>query len=1081
MPFIAKSSIDNLFSQIEIEDVVGHYVDLKKKGNLLEACCPFHDEKTPSFVVNPAKGIFKCFGCGKGGNAFQFVQLYDKLSTYDTYERLAQILNVKLEYREDDREYKETREREMSMLEITKFVEGHYKKRLTENPEAMHELAIRNVELDDIEKWHLGYANNKNEITDYLTEFGKIADGMKLDLVRMNNGRHYDFFRNRIIIPILDKNANVVGFGGKSMNGEKPKYLNSAESDLYNKSKVLFGLFQHQEAIRKRRKAYLNEGYFDVISMSRAGLTHTVATCGTAFNDEQAKLLKKHTHCIVIFYDADNAGKKAAINAMNMALKHGFQTLIVTDMPDGMDPDDLVRYVEENYDYFNRNSRFGIDREEYFKEFEAYIEDNTVDALTYFAKEIYEAASNSYEKGNAIARIAESISFIANLTTKQEYIKEICDLLSINKTVLKKEVEKIENSRIEHLKKTNPEKAKNESGPQTEEAQDDFRKYGFWADDRQAFFGYHFATKDGKVKVSNFLLESLYLIHSHTDSKRIFKIKNDNNVERIMELPIDAMTGLSKFQTNVEKLGKFIFEGSQAQVNKLKHKLYDQEKACYEIKNLGWHKAKFWAFANGIYFDGEFQDIDNHGVVIHNDVNFFIPALSQIYSKEDASFKNDKKFIHIKKSKVKFDKWANLYAQVYNYGDHYNGDITILFACAAVFRDVVFPTLGNSFPLLFLFGPPGTGKNQLAYGALHLFGIPQDLVNLNSNTKAGVTKRMAEYSNSIVFLDEFNNALEDGTIQFLKSVFDGQSRTKSEMTADDKTTSTPIRSSAIVAGQEKPISSGGALFSRCIFLQFSEREFNKEIYHELDALQKTGITSVLLEIIKQRGMVECEFKEQFELALKTLHRLIDAHNVQRKAQKQESLKVMDRLMNSYAAVLAIYNVLKCELSFPFKQEEIEVRLFHHMKRQSGMITKSNDVSIFWEYIQALFYSNGPNRLEDGKHFKIALKNIKSTTYTVLYLQLSSVHMLYQKEYRQSTGKPAMDRSSLQDYLKNSSEFLGVEGATRFKNEHGESTVNSSYMFDYDKLSKFINLVKTREEKEDGKTDDNGNNDLTKFF
>jgi len=139
-----------------------------------------------------------------------------------------------------------------------------------------------------------------------------------------------------------------------------------------------------------------------------------------------------------------------------------------------------------------------------------------------------------------------------------------------------------------------------------------------------------------------------------------------------------------------------------------------------------------------------------------------------------------------------------------------------------------------------------------------------------------------------------------------------------------------------------------------------------------------------------------------------------------------------------------------------------------MKKQSGMITKSNDVSVFWEYIQSLFYTNGTNRIEEGKHFKISDKKIEETTYTVLYLQFSSVHMLYQKEYRQATGKPAMDKSSLQDYLKNTAEFLGVAQSVRFTTDGGDSIVNSAYMFDYDKLSKFITLIKTKEDSEDNK-------------
>jgi len=1057
MAYISNSTIDKIFAEIDIIDVVGHYVDLKKKGNTFEACCPFHDEKTPSFTVNPSKGLYKCFGCGEGGNTFQFVQRYEKLTNAETYLKLAEILNIKVEYREDDKEFKEKREKEISALEILKVAADYYHKNLNHHSEAVAELTQRNVTTHDISKWQLGYADGSNYIATSMKELGKLNDALSLNIIKQNGNSTYDYFRNRITIPIYDVKGNTIAFGAKGLNGEKPKYINSTESDLYSKSATLFGLFQNNEAIKKQRKVYLTEGYFDVISLSRIGLNNSVATCGTALTDEQVKLLKKYTQNVILFYDGDDAGKRASWKALSILLKYGIYTSIVTKVTEGFDPDDMVRSLEKNTPFTEeRNYDY------YANEFKEWVEENTEDALITLSTQLYINAENAYEKGEAIAKIAETVSYIANITTKQEYIKELSTLLDINKTTFKKEIEKFETERIIQINKKYPEKASNEAGPQTEDAQEDYRKYGFWADDREAYFGYHFTTKDGRVKVSNFLLESLYLIHSNKDSKRIYKIKNDNNIERIMELPIDAMTGLSKFQANIEKLGKFIFEGTQAQVNRLKHKLYEQEKTCYEIKNLGWHKNNFWAFANGIFFDTNFLEIDKHGIVSHNDINYFIPAMSQIYSGDDASYKNDKKFLHLKKGKNKFEVWAKLYTKVYDFGEHNNGTISILFTCAAVFRDVIFQELGNSFPILFLFGPPGTGKNQLAYSILNLFGQPQDQVNLNSNTKAGLTKRMAEFSNAIIFLDEYHNALEDGTHQFLKSVSDGQSRTKSEMTSDEKTTSTPIRSSAIVAGQEKPISSGGALFSRCVYLQFQERPFNKEKYIELLDIQKKGITNILLEIINNRNIIEKEFKNTFDLANKKMHALIDAFNISRRERKQGVLKVMDRIHNSYSALLAIYYCLQNNLTFPFGKEEVEIILFDAMKRQSDMVSKSNDVSIFWEYIQSLFYSNSTNKLEEGKHFKIADKRIGDNIHQVLYLQFSSVHMLYQKEYRQSTGKPAMDKSSLQDYLKNSNEFLGVESSTRFRDDFGNSTINSSYLFDYEKLSKYINLIKIKE-------------------
>lgn len=1045
---ISNKSIETIFAEIDIEEIISQYISLEQKGNTLWGCCPFHEEKSASFAVNKGKGLFKCFGCGESGNAFQFVQKFNKLSSYETFVELAKLMQINLEFVEEDKDQKEKRAKMNNLYDINKYAADYYHKALLINQDALQILSYRNVNINDIKSWNLGFCDRSNPIANVLKENGQSTEGKSIGIIRENNGSTYDAYYNRITIPIIDIKGNVVGFGAK---GGEPKYLNSSDSDIYNKGNTLFGLFQNQESIRKKRKAYITEGYFDVISISRAGLNNTVASCGTAFTDGQAKLLKKHTSTAILFYDNDNAGITAAKKTLEILLRFSFNVQIVINIPANFDPDDYVRDFEANFENATENYNILNDR----------INENTVDALTYISEQIYNANDSAFEKGEAINEIAKLISDIPNITTKSEYIKEVSKALKINRSDLKKEVENIDKNKIKTLDTKTKFEITDDYGPTTEDAMLDFRKYGFWADERFQYFGYHFGTKDGPKKVSNFILDSLYLIatnnNNSNDASRIFKIQNELNIQRIIELPIDALTSLSKFQTNVEKLGKFIFEGSQTQINRLKHKLYSEEKHCIKIRNLGWQKPGFWAFGNGIFTD-EFQDIDTHGIVLHKDQFYFIPVLSTIYQNDDDYLKNDKKFVHKKTSKIKFKEWSKLYTEVYNYGSHFNGTLAILYLCAALFRDVIYKENGNFFPLLFLFGPPGTGKNQFTYSILNVFGTPQDLVNLNSTTKAGITKRMAEYYNSLIFLDEYNNSLPDDVIQFLKSVADGTSRTKSEITTDDKTTSTSVRSSAIVAGQEKPISSGGALFSRCVFLQFKERNFDHKKYNSLiEEERKNGITSILLEIIQYRHHVEIEFKKQFESARKKMETLISNYNNEQSKLHRAKVKFMDRIINSYSVLLGVFYTLKTELRFPFQQEDIEPILFGHMLEQNRMVNTTNDVAIFWEYLQSLVMSIGLNRIEEGKHFKFKNEIINEENIVVLYLQFSSVYPLYQKEYRQTENKPAIDKSSMTDYLKNSEEYLGYKASTSF-NRDGKRFDNSAMMFNYTKLSKKINLI-----------------------
>lgn len=1033
MRYINQKSIDSLINAIDIEDVVSRYVDLKKKGNNLVGNCPFHDEKTGSFSVSPSKGIYKCFGCGEAGNAYSFVKKIDKLESYETFIRLAELTNFTLEYIEgESRDYKEKQENTKSLHEINQFASDFYHKNLLSNSEKIVHLAQRNVTITDIKYWQLGYADNKKTLCTILKENGNLSKSNLLGITTVNNGTTYETFYNRITIPIIDKKGNILGFGGK---GEKPKYLNSSDSDIYHKDNILFGLWNAQESIRKQNKAILCEGYFDVISLHRAGITNAVASCGTAFTEGQAKLLKKHTSTAVLFYDNDKAGNKATEKALHILLQMSFRVLIVENNIPEADPDDIVQFFEKN------NSPYELIQKHI---------DNAVDALAFLSEKIYANCDNIHQRGEAVDRIALLISAIGYQVTKEEYIKKISQSIGVSKATLKASVEKHEKDKVEFLKK---EIVKNNEstavGPSTDESRNDFYMYGFWADDRKKNFGYWFSTKEGNKCISNFLMESLFLIKNFDNSKRIFRIKNKFNVEKIVEIPIEAMTGLSKFQATVEKHGNFIWEGSQSQVNKLKYKLYSEEKFCNQIRNLGWQKEGFWAFANGIFHNGEFFDIDKYGIANHDDTYYFLPALSEIFSGDETSYQNDKKFIHIKKSSLTLKEYGKLFLEVFN-EDRFtvNGTIALLYAIGAVFRDVVYKDMQNSFPILFLFGPPGTGKNQLAYGLLNLFGTPQDLLNLSNNTKASLSKKMAEFSNALVFLDEYKNGLNDDVVQFLKSLYDGRGRTKSEMTTEDRTITTKVNSAAIIAGQEKPVNDI-ALFTRTIFLSFKEREFNRGVYELLFNKIKEGATSILLELLQERKNVEAKFKIVFENTVVKLNQSLNDLNESKRKNKLEKIRVNDRVLNSYGYLLTILELFKNKLDF--MDEHVYIQLFTAMTTQSIMIEKSNDTSTFWDYVQSMYYSGV---IREGSHYRFDNDNGKS----VIQINYPVIHNLYQKEHRQTSGKPGMDKSSLLDYLSNSAEYIGFKSSIRFLDDFGNSRTTSAHCFNYDLLSDRINLM-----------------------
>lgn len=334
---------------VDITTVVAHYIQLDKHN---KACCPIHNESSPSFTVTPKKNIFKCFGCGAGGDGIRFVQLVDRVDFMEAVERIAAIATVALEEErvwtpEDRDKHQKAREERKSMLQLLMEAHELYKEALSENDTVLSLLTNgRQWERDLIKEWGIGFAPDYSRtLSDKYSNSGLLPVAAAAGLVRDKESRHYDVYRNRIIFPIHNERGDLISFGGRIVKDEDKKYgkyINGHAGPLYDKSAVLFGLHKAEKSIRETGHAILVEGYADVISMHRANATNTVATCGTALTDMQARLLKKYTDKIMIIRDGDSAGQKATEKDINLLLKHSFQ-LDVLPLEEGMDPDDLAR------------------------------------------------------------------------------------------------------------------------------------------------------------------------------------------------------------------------------------------------------------------------------------------------------------------------------------------------------------------------------------------------------------------------------------------------------------------------------------------------------------------------------------------------------------------------------------------------------------------------------------------------------------------------------------------------------------------------------------------------------------------
>lgn len=429
---INPNTIQSIFETARIEEVVGDFVTLKKRGANYLGLCPFHNEKTPSFSVSPSKGIFKCFGCGKAGNSVGFIMEHEHYSYPEALRYIAKKYGVEIEEEEVTPEMQQQLDEKESMLAVNTFVSQYFVSNLTENEEGravgLSYLKERDFRESIIKKFELGYTidnwedYSKHAIANGYTKETLVGTGLSIE----KDDKLLDRFRGRIIFPIHNLTGRVIGFGGRILSTEKSKakYLNSPESDIYNKSKVLYGIYFARNAIVKQNNCFLVEGYTDVISLHQAGIENVVASSGTSLTIDQIKLISRYTQNITILYDGDPAGLKASFRGIDLILEQGCNVKVVL-FPEGEDPDSFVRSHTTS-------------------ETEKFIGDEAVDFIKFktgLLKE--ETEGDPAGRSQLIKDIILTISKIPDGITRSVYIKECSVLLEVNEQTLMNELNKL--------------------------------------------------------------------------------------------------------------------------------------------------------------------------------------------------------------------------------------------------------------------------------------------------------------------------------------------------------------------------------------------------------------------------------------------------------------------------------------------------------------------------------------------------------------------------------------------------------------------------------------------------------------
>ncbi|HZH01342.1 MAG TPA: DNA primase, partial [Flavisolibacter sp.] len=445
---ISQNTIQQILARIDILDIIGGFVKLKRRGANYLGNCPFHNERTPSFTVSPSKEIFKCFGCGKSGNSISFLMEHEKLTYAEALKWLATRYNIEVEETAVAPEQLQKQQTAESLFIINQFAQQFYQHQLfdtdTGKDIGLSYLKQRGFKEEIIRKFGLGYAPDKNNLftSEAISKQYNTELLVKSGLVVSRNNQFVDNYRDRIIFPVHNNSGKIIGFGARLIksNDKAPKYINTPENELYIKSKIVYGIYHARQAIDKGDECLLVEGYTDVISLHQAGIENVVASGGTSLTQDQLRLIKKYTKNLTIIYDGDAAGIKAAMRGLDMAMEEGLNVKLVL-IPDKEDPDSYVQ-------------KLGT------QQFKNFIQENKKDFILFqLETSLKDAGNDAAKKSNIVNQIAETISKIdkaEDFTKQQEYIRQSASLLKVDEAGFINLVNKFIRDRISLAEKKLP-------------------------------------------------------------------------------------------------------------------------------------------------------------------------------------------------------------------------------------------------------------------------------------------------------------------------------------------------------------------------------------------------------------------------------------------------------------------------------------------------------------------------------------------------------------------------------------------------------------------------------------------------
>ena len=1033
---IPKTIIEKILDAAHIEDVVGEFLPLQKRGTIYRALCPFHQEKTPSFTVTPNRSMFYCFGCHKGGNVITFLMEHENMTYPEAVRWLGWKYGIEVEEREETIDEKQQRLKRESLLIVNTAVHKHYREVFLRYKPAQ-DYAYRRWGQKYCDEIEIGFAPIDGKALAHLPLQKEFLQ--ELGLI---NPQGYDFFQNRIVIPIKDRYQHIIGFTARVMDDSQPKYLNSKESLLYSKRSTVFGLDVAWRAAGKTGQMYLVEGAPDCMRLHAIGVQNAVADLGSAWTVEQFQLIKRAANKVCFIPDNDplkggadyGTGIEAVMKAGKLATEQHLTVSVkeITTTEEGKkeDPDT----------YFKNQTLFKAVEEE--------------DFILWLAAKLFETSGNTEQKSDAVKRIAHLLSFIDDDTKLTMFIDALTKYHR-GKLFWQKAIEN------ERTRRDNPK----------EDDIDLNRQYGFWIDR-----GKYFSTteKGGVLEWSNFTLTPLFHIKDPLMAKRLYLLTNELGVKEIVEMEQEDLISLQKFRQKLESLGNFIWKASEKELIKLKSFLYEKTETAAQIKQLGWNKKGFFAFGNGIFDGRQFHEVNEYGIVhLGEKGNFYLPALSRIYKENTDYFRFERQFVHFNFSMISLRDFTRQLFLVF--GD--NGKIGFCFYLATLFRDIITLTT-RSFPILDLFGPKGSGKSELGHTLMSFFVIDNIPPNIQNSTIPALNDTVAAAANALVHIDEYKNGIDTAKIEFIKGLWDGTGRTRMNIATDKKKETTAVDAGVIISGQEMP-TADIALFSRLIFLLFPKSNFTaseKANYQQLLQIRSKGLSHLTLQLLAHRDKFGQCFYDQYRQTLDDVNSRLTSHTI------------IDRIVQNWVIPLTSFRCLEGKLDTTLSYKELLEITVEGIVHQNMECKTNDELGSFWRMVQFL---NSEGEINEDADFKIkAVSRFRSTLVSetvwteprkILYLQKTRIFMLYKLNAHRN-GETSLPEESLRYYLENSKEYLGEQRMTyhvikkgnqvldfEHRDAKGQPTKMSvqqrSYCFDYEKLVEAfdINLEMSRNE------------------